>query len=248
MGIGDFFKKEKYVLEVYYDNQWLFDISTPIKGQLFHLNDKRKIAFLIPKSLKPDIRGNKHIIRYDIRDAAPLGELYKICPDLVNMVESRFEKMKIHPDFERAKSEDAKFEVITDLFESNPAPAPVTAVATVPSKMDQIWKTLDNLHEYFTQHKDQHHLFLAWQWGYIQKEGWYLKLQDPPLIEEIAFPKKIEQLGVHPQVLHNIFSSTFVADIVRRKEPEWAWLKEVIVPFLIIGGFIALVWLIVSHK
>lgn len=246
MGISDIFNKERYLLEVYYDGTWIFDMRIPITGQLFHKNDKRKIAFLIPKDLKPTIKGHLHRIEYDIRDAAPMGELYKICPDLVNEIDSRFRKIIEHPDFEQHKTQDAEFiikEPITDLFD-DPTP-PQQSVIPAPKPGENA--TLKALHEYFTNHKESRHLFLAWQWGYIQKEGWYLRLQDPPIIEQVAFPKKIEQLGVHPGVFHNILSSTFIADIVRRKEPEWAWLKEIILPFLIIVGFLFFVYLIVSH-
>ena len=70
------------------------------------------------------------------------------------------------------------------------------------------------------------------RWGYVKQETWFRTLAYIPKPDTLILPKKYIRTGVIPKMLYAMEKSTIATDIIRRQEPKWEWLKEIILPVI----------------
>jgi hypothetical protein len=67
-----------YVIERYKGNVLISSSRMKIAGQQFYMDNKKRLAYLIPPDSRVWIDGNKYRIMYDLNDAAPLNDLGEV--------------------------------------------------------------------------------------------------------------------------------------------------------------------------
>ena len=219
--------KQKFYLRVAYNNVIVFTKKQDIKPIVSWFMKKSKVAYLIPPEINPIRDGNLHEIRYEQSDSTPLADLIDVIPDQVKLIEPLIATAVITG--------------IDNLLEDE------TNGSIIISKPFR--EQLERIKNWMNRYQGTKLIYQLWRWGYFKGETWYKCLHnaDREKIEAVVFPQKLSRVGMKPQYLYEREKSTMVPDILRRTEPKWAWLADVL-PWIAIGlGIAAFGWFLFHH-
>jgi hypothetical protein len=122
------FTPMQYRIRIFDNYNHLKTVHVKIIGQRFIkiavdsplLGEKVYMAFMISPKVKPFIFGGQELeYNFDIREATPMAELSKICPDLITEINEDFNNITSSGDH---KTVDAEFSVSEDPKPSIPIP------------------------------------------------------------------------------------------------------------------------------
>jgi hypothetical protein len=215
MGLSDLFNKQKYVIRTIFNGQLVSRKSERVQGQSAFYLKKSKLAYMIPDR-SPINEGNSHLIDYEISDACPLADLRDIAPDMIWELEHQIVSAY-------SKAVDLTLNDPEKLLEN----CPLSDIERIQLEKAKGW--LDR----YKAGPMLGRFYNLWRWGYLKGEAWYKALVYVPSPEMLVFPKKYVRVGVHPKVFYALEKSTMATDIIRRQEPPWEWLKELIIPVLV---------------
>jgi hypothetical protein len=215
--------KQVYVIRTIFNGRLVSRKSEKVQGQSAVYLKKAKLAYLIPSGA-PISEGNSHLLDYDINDACPLADLRDIAPEMI---------------YELEKQIVGAYRKAIDLTLTDPEhlleACPLTEKEVSEMKNAKAW--LDSY-----QGRLCGRFYNLWRWGYLKGEAWYKNLVYVPSPEMLVFPKKYVRVGVNPKFFFALEKSTMATDIIRRQEPAWEWLKELILPAVVLLSIVLIVY------
>lgn len=233
MGLKDFFNKEKYSIRGIYNGVVVFRKNEPVRGQLSIYQISKKLAYLIPPELQPIREGDRHRIDYNLHDSCPLEDIKDIAPELVEDLEKQIVgayRECIDQTLNLTKNDPEK------LLQERPL---------TQKEIESLTKAKNWLQRYELNVTGS--FYNLWRWGLLKKQQWFISMRYVPTPESLVFPKKITRVGLRPGYLFEREHATIVQDAIRRKEPEWAWIKEII-PWLCLLLLGVLIFLAITSK